>query len=93
MEERSSAERRSSTVQRRERSRKRKDSRGMKILGTLLAIFITTGIFFSLIFMIYVRTVLAPTLDVDASAYTLNLSSVIYYQDDAGEWQELQKVL
>ena len=92
MEERSSAERRSSTVQRRERSRKRKDSRGMKILGTLLAIFITTGIFFSLIFMIYVRTVLAPTLDVDASAYTLNLSSVIYYQDDAGEWQELQKV-
>jgi penicillin-binding protein 1A len=43
------------------------------------------------IFMIYVKTTLTPTLKVSADEYTMNLSSVVYYQDkDTGEWKELQ---
>jgi penicillin-binding protein 1A len=43
------------------------------------------------IFMIYVKTTLAPSLDVDASEYSMNLSSIIYYKDrDTGDWKELQ---
>ena len=43
--------------------------------------------------MMYVRTTLAPTLEVNADDYTMNLSSIIYYQDrDTGDWVEYQTV-
>lgn len=60
-------------------------------LGTAFAVALVTCVMFFAIFMRYVNTVLEPYLEVDASAYTLNLSSTIYY-DDGGEWKELQKV-
>lgn len=45
------------------------------------------------IFMKYVNTTLAPTLEVRAEDYTMALSSVVYYQDrESGEWVEFQKV-
>ena len=45
------------------------------------------------LFMMYVRTTLAPTLEVNADDYTMNLSSIIYYQDrDTGDWVEYQTV-
>lgn len=80
--------------ERRERkSSAKKNSRLPLILGTIAAIGVLTGLIFFGIFMIYVHTSLEPLLDVDASAYTLNLSSTVYYQDrTSGEWEELTKI-
>lgn len=65
----------------------------LKAIGTLFAIGIVTALMFFGIFMKYVHTTLEPVLDVDTSAYTLNQSSVIYYQDkETLEWKELQKI-
>ena len=82
------------TPQRRERrSGARKKSRIPLILGTIAAIGFLTCLMFIGIFKIYVHRSLEPVLDVDASAYTLNLSSTVYYQDrTTGEWTELTKI-
>ncbi|MEG1593307.1 MAG: transglycosylase domain-containing protein, partial [Oscillibacter sp.] len=41
--------------------------------------------------MFYVKTTLTPTLKVNADDYTLNLSSMIYYQDKETEkWEQMQ---
>ena len=64
-----------------------------KVIGTLLAIGICTAVIFFGIFMTYVHTTLEPELDVDASAYTLKQSSILYYQDkNTGEWVEMEKL-
>jgi penicillin-binding protein 1A len=61
------------------------------IIGTLLLIFVLTAGMIAGIFMVYVRTTLAPALKINADDYTMDLSSIIYYQDKtSGEWQELQ---
>ena len=61
------------------------------VLGTLCLVFLLTGAMIAGIFMIYVKTTLTPSLDVDADEYTMNLSSIIYYQDrTSGNWVELQ---
>ena len=75
------------------RSGAKKKSRLPLILGTIAAIGVLTCLMFIGIFKIYVHTSLEPVLDVDASAYTLNLSSTVYYQDrTTGEWAELTKI-
>lgn len=63
-----------------------------KILATILAIAVTTALLFFCIFMTYVNKTLGPELDVDASAYTLNQSSTVYYQANTGDWVELTKI-
>lgn len=63
------------------------------VLITILLVGICTAGMFFAIFMKYVNTTLAPKLDVKAEDYTMNLSSVVYYQDkSSGEWVEFQKV-
>lgn len=63
------------------------------VLGTLILIGICTTAMIAGIFMKYVETTLAPSLEVNAEDYTLNLSSFIYYQDkETGEWVEFQSV-
>ena len=63
------------------------------VLGTLVLIGICTGAMLFGIFMKYVNTSLAPALEVNASDYTMALSSFIYYQDkESGEWKEWQTV-
>ena len=75
------------------RSGAKRKSKLKLILGTIAAIGLLTCLMFFGIFMIYVNTSLEPLLDVDASAYTLNLSSTVYYQDrTSGEWTELTKI-
>ena len=70
---------------------KKKDGTVKKVIGTILAIGLTTCLMFFAIFMIYVHTSL--DLDVDISAYTLKQSSTVYYQDKtSGEWVELTKL-
>ncbi len=86
----------SSPAPQRKRSAKRKRS-GKQIAGTILKVFgtlclvgvLTIGIF-AWIFMTYVRTSLAPELEVDLDSFTMNLSSTILYQDSDGNWQELE---
>lgn len=79
--------------QRRPRPKKKKTGTVWKVLGTIFAIGLVTGLMFMGIFMVYVNTTLEPELDVDISAYTLKQSSTVYYQDKAtGEWLELTKL-
>lgn len=64
---------------------KKKGGTAKKVIGTILAIGLTTCLMFFAIFMIYVHTSL--DLDADISAYTLKQSSTVYYQDKtSGEW-------
>ena len=61
----------------------------MKVLITVLLIFITTGLLFTCVFAFYVKTCLTEDLDVSLSDFNLAESSIIYYKDSAGDWQEL----
>ena len=71
--------------------KKKKGGTAKRVIGTILAIGLTTCLMFFAIFMIYVHTSL--DLDVDISAYTLKESSTVYYQDrTSGEWVELTKL-
>ncbi len=60
-----------------------------KALGTVLLIFVITGMLFACVFAYYVKTCLTPSLDLSLEDYKLNQSSTIYYQDAAGTWREL----
>lgn len=60
-----------------------------KLLGTILLILIISGMLFSLVFAYYVKTCLTPDLDISLEDYKLNESSTIWYQNSAGDWQEL----
>lgn len=60
-----------------------------KVLLTILLIFVTTGLLFACIFAFYVKTCLTDELDVSLSDYSLSQSSVILYQDNGGDWQEM----
>lgn len=71
--------------------KKKKVGTAKTVIGTILAIGLTTCLMFFAIFMVYVHTSL--DLDVDISAYTLKQSSTVYYQDKtSGEWVELTKL-
>ena len=73
------------------RTKRKNPARPSKVIGTILAIGLTTCLMFFVIFMVYVHTSL--DLDVDISAYTLKQSSTVYYQDKtSGEWVELTKL-
>ena len=62
-----------------------------KVLGTLLLIAITTGAILACFAAVYIKTVILPQTYVDARAFTMNLSSTIYYTDpDTGEEKELR---
>ena len=78
--------------------RKRKKRGVFSFIGALFRLIITmilvggcTAAMLVWIFMNYVDTTLAPTLQVRAEDYTMELSSFIYYQDkETGEWVEYQ---
>ena len=57
---------------------------------------VCTTVMIGFIFMQYVNTALAPTLQVDADDYTMAESSIIYYHDDEvienGGWVEYQTI-
>ena len=61
----------------------------LKVIGTVLLVLLLSGILFATIFAYYVKTCLTPELDVSLDDYRLNQSSTIWFQDAAGEWQEL----
>lgn len=60
-----------------------------KVLGSILLVFLVTGLLFTCVFAYYVKTCLVPDLDLSLEDYQLNESSTILYQDASGQWQEL----
>ena len=63
----------------------------LKVIGTLILIGCTTGAILACFAATYIKTVIIPQDYVDASAYSMNLSSTIYYTDPAtGEARELR---
>ena len=60
----------------------------VRVVATILLIIITTGLLFTCIFAVYVKTCLTEDLNVSLEEMTLSLSSVILYQD-GDEWKEL----
>ena len=78
-------------------NRKQRRGRGIFFgLFTLMLIGICTAAMIGFIFMKYVDTTLAPTLQVDADNYTMAESSIIYYHDDEvtenDGWVEYQTI-
>ena len=73
--------------------KKAKSGRGravMRVLRTILLIFITTGLILTCIFAVYVKNNLTDDLAVSLKHFSLNLSSKIYYLDkSSGEYKEL----
>lgn len=63
-----------------------------KVLGSILLIFLITGMLFACIFAYYVKTCLTPNINLSLDDYKLSESSTIYYQDSSGSWQELVKL-
>lgn len=80
--------------------KKKKHFTVLRLIGGMILFFFTmivigccTAVLGLGIFKEYVDTTLAPTLQVNASDYTMKLSSVFYYQDkESGEWVEYQKI-
>ena len=63
----------------------------LKVIGTLILIGCTTGAILACFAATYIQTVIIPQSYLDASAYSMNLSSTIYYTDPAtGEAKELR---
>lgn len=87
--------RRQGASQPRERRRRRPHplSTVWFVIRTALLVGILSGAMVAGIFMYYVKTSLTPTLDVNADDYTMNLSSVILYENqEKGTWDELQMI-
>lgn len=61
----------------------------LKVIATILLIFITTGLLFTCIFAYYVKTNLSQDLDIALETMTVNLASTILYTDDSGVAHEL----
>ena len=60
-----------------------------KVLGSIMLIFLMTGILFTCVFAYYVKTCLTPELDISLEDFQLSESSTIWYQDTDGAWKEL----
>ena len=65
----------------------------MWVIGTLLLVAITTGAIMGCFAAVYVRNTILPQAELDLSSFTLKENSIMYYQDDNGQYQELGQVL
>ena len=72
--------------------KKKKKGRTKFVLLTILLILCVSAAMFFGIFMFYVHNVIGDDLKIDASAISQKLTSTIMYQDEEGQWQELQKL-
>ena len=60
-----------------------------KIFGSILLILLIAGLLFTCVFAYYVKNFLTPQMDLSLEDYQLSESSTIWYQNSAGEYQEL----
>lgn len=62
----------------------------MRVLVTLLLIFVTTCMVFACFFIFYIKTNLSSQLDINFEDYSLNQTSTVYYTDsETGEYIKL----
>jgi len=61
----------------------------LKIIGTLLLVFLIAGLLFACIFAYYIKSCLTPTLDITLEEFKLEQSSTLYYPDADGQWVEM----
>lgn len=63
-----------------------------KTLGTILLIGMLSMIIFACIFTAYMRNYLMPQVSFSLDSFRLNQTSVVYYEDDSGNYQPLQNL-
>lgn len=63
------------------------------VLGTILLVAITTSALMCCFAAVYIRNTILPQAEMDLGGYSLKENSVMYYQDDNGQYQELGQVL
>ena len=79
---------------RRRRKSKKKKVGALRIIGTLLLIFLTTSAFLACFGAVYIVNVILPQASMDLSSFNVDENSVMYYQDKTtGEYKELRQVL
>ncbi|MDO4750055.1 MAG: transglycosylase domain-containing protein [Eubacteriales bacterium] len=61
----------------------------VKVIMSVLLIFLTTGLLFTCIFAYYVKTNLSSEISVDIDDFSVSLSSTVWYYDSNGEPHEL----
>lgn len=73
----------------------RKKSRAGKVGFAILTLFLiglTTATICLGAFVVYLNVVIMPEADLDVSSLSMKFNSVIYYNDDSGNEQVLQKL-
>ena len=86
-----SSRRRQDTTQRTRRHPRREGQLTVGfIIKTLLLIIVCTGVIFTGIFAVYIATCIIPNAHVDVSEISMSQSSVIFYENSEGEWEELE---
>ena len=89
-----SSGRRSSEPRRNKKSGKRSGGRtALWVIGTILLVAVTTGAIMCCFAAAYIQNTILPQAQLDLNDFTLNENSVMYYQDDNGQYQELGQVL
>ena len=89
-----SSGRRSSEPRRNKKSGKRSGGRtALWVIGTILLVAVTTGAIMCCFAAVYIQNTILPQAQLDLNDFTLNENSVMYYQDDNGQYQELGQVL
>ena len=66
---------------RRRRKSKKKKGGALRIIGTLLLIFLTTSAFLACFGAVYIVNVILPQASMDLSSFNVDENSVMYYQD------------
>ena len=64
-----------------------------KVFGSILLVLVITGLLFTCIFAYYIKSSLTPNMDLSLEDYQLSESSTIWYQNPAGEWQQLKTLV
>ena len=64
----------------------------VRIVATVLLVFVVTGLLCTCIFAVYVKTCMTEGLDVSLEEVSLSLSSTIWYEESDGSWREMTKL-
>ncbi len=64
-----------------------------KAIFTLILVGLTTGALLACFGVVYIKTVILPETGLDMSTILVNENSVMYYQNDYGEWEQMVTLL
>jgi len=61
----------------------------LKIAETVVLLLLFTGVFFLIIFSLYVKKAVVPKIDLNLDSFVLKQTSSVLYEDTDGQWKEL----